>query len=194
MILAAKGHLMGITHRQLESVYRLATDSQSGRKTILPGNVEARREFDWLIIGPRDTSEAAEYSFTFQPPAEIELLQSGILLQFKIVEGVAVPRANNEPEAESLDAGTLAGRLELRNWRPGDCFEIRSGRKSVKLKELFRRQRIGVASRRGWPVLVSAGEIVWVRGMPVASSFAPGKNTRAVLAIREEPLRIPNLT
>jgi tRNA(Ile)-lysidine synthase len=194
MIVAVQGRLAGITHRHIESVYRLATEAQSGRRTILPGNLEARREFDWLIVSPQPAStEAKEYAFKFQPPADIELPHIGMVLHFKIVEGEAVQRAYNESDCVCLDAKALAGELELRNWHPGDRFEPLSGRKSLKLKELFRRQRIGAATRHVSPVLVSGGEIVWVRGVPVAESAAPGKNTRSLLVIREGSLKTSNI-
>jgi tRNA(Ile)-lysidine synthase len=88
-----------------------------------------------------------------------------------------------------IDAGSVTGELELRNWRPGDRFEPLGVRKSLKLKELFRRQKLALASRRLWPVLVSRGVVVWVSGMPAARSAAPGKDTKVVLVVREESLR-----
>ncbi len=190
MILAVSGRLTGITHRHIASIYRLATESQSGRRTALPGNIEARREFDWLIVGPQPAANVLnDYSFLIQPPAEIELPQLGIVLRFKIVEGEPVEPAYNEIGSASLDAGMMGKGLSLRNWRPGDRFQLSSGHKSLKLKELFRRERLGAGSRRGWPVLVAGGQIVWVRGLPVADSVAPGRNTRVALVIRESSLK-----
>jgi tRNA(Ile)-lysidine synthase len=190
MVLAVKGRLVGLTHRHIEAVYRLATESESGRRTILPGNLEARREFDWLIVGPQPALAAGqEYSFIFHPPASIELPYLGAAFRFKIVEGEAVQRAYNEKDSMCLDAGSVAGELELRNWRPGDRFEPLGVRKPLKLKELFRRRKTGVASRRRWPVLVSRGVIVWVRGMPMARSAAPGRDTKVVLVVREESMK-----
>jgi hypothetical protein len=43
------------------------------------------------------------------------------------------------------------------------------------VKELLQPARIGheisAAERRSWPVVESAGEIVWMRGFPVASKY-----------------------
>jgi len=52
----------------------------------------------------------------------------------------------------------------------------------------MREKRIPPGDRRGWPVLTSAGEIVWARGFPVAQEFVAEKDTRKVLSISEEPL------
>jgi len=191
MLLAAGGRLSGVTHRHLESLIQLAVEAQSGRRVKLPGDLEARREFDWVIVGRRPAASfSSEYAYSVHPPAEIDLPQAGVTLRFKIVEGGGVERAYNADGSVSLDAGKLAGELVLRNWHAGDRFQPSRARKSLKVKELFRRQKIGEASRRGWPVLVSGAELVWVRGMPVAASVAPGENSRTLLVIEEQPCKV----
>ena len=76
----------------------------------------------------------------------------------------------------------------VRNWLPGDSFRPQGRLRNRKLKHLMREKRIAPGDRRGWPVLTSAGEIVWARGFPVAQEFVAEKDTRKVLAISEEPL------
>ncbi len=76
----------------------------------------------------------------------------------------------------------------VRNWLPGDSFRPQGRLRNRKLKHLMREKRIAPRDRRGWPVLTSAGEIVWARGFPVAQEFVAEKDTRKVLTISEEPL------
>ena len=52
MIQGAGGHLRGVTHRHIEALRRFLRHSQSGHHLVLPGQLVARREFDWLIVGP----------------------------------------------------------------------------------------------------------------------------------------------
>ena len=52
MIGAARGSLQGVTREHVEALRRLARESQSGRRLVLPGRVIARRNFDWLVISP----------------------------------------------------------------------------------------------------------------------------------------------
>ena len=192
MILAVSGRLTGISHRHIESIFRLATEIQSGRRVVLPGNIEARHEFDWVIVAPQaPQADSNGYSFIIRPPTEIDLPQLGVVLSFKIVEGEGIEPAYNEIACVRLDAEKLAGDLELRSWRPGDRFCPSPGRKSLKLKELFRWQKIGAASRRCWPVLVAGGEIVWVWGLRVESSVVPGKKSGATLIIQEALRKVP---
>jgi len=185
MILSVRGSLLGVNHRHIEAVSRLATEAQSGRRLLLPGNVEARREFDWLVIGPR-SSVPADCAYKVSPPAEVPWPPLALNLRFKIVGAEAVGRAYNESEGVCLDAGKLQGEWVLRNWRPGDRFQPAGSRKSLKLKELLQKRRIAAAVRRAWPVLECGNEIVWVRGFPAAGSVAPAENSKALLVISEQ--------
>ncbi len=91
-------------------------------------------------------------------------------------------------EDEALDLDQLRAPLVLRNWRPGDAYRPRGRRRVQKLKQLFLAERIAAGERAGWPVLISAGEVVWARGLPPAEGFTPGERTRAGLVILEERL------
>jgi len=187
MILAARGSLQGITHRHLEAVQRLATETQSGRGLVLPGNLVARREFDWLVIGPQSARRGdSEFFYEVKAPAEVAISPLGVTLRFKIVGAEELGRAYNKAGRWCLDAQKLSGGLVLRNWRAGDRFRPAGCRKLLKLKELFRQRKIPLEQRRGWPVLVSDKEIVWVRGFPVAASVAASAASEKVLLITEE--------
>lgn len=187
MILAARGSLQGITHRHIEAVQRLATEAQSGRGLALPGNLVARREFDWLVIGPQSTRCGDPgFCYEVEAPAEVGISRLGVTLRFKIVGAAELGRAYNKHAEWCLDAQKLPGGLVLRNWRPGDRFQPVGCRKLLKLKELFRQRKIPLEQRGAWPVLVSGKEIVWVRDFPVAASVAASAASRNVLVITEE--------
>ena len=187
MILAVNGSLTGFTHRHIEAVLELVTGGQSGRHLVLPADVSARREFEWLVIARRpQILPQADYSYAVTPPAEVSLPALGATLHFKIVEGVAAGEAYNQKERASLDFGKLSGELILRNWRPGDRFKPFGSRKSLKVKELFRQHRIAAEKREGWPVLECGRQIIWVRGFPVAASVASSEGTDRALIITEE--------
>jgi tRNA(Ile)-lysidine synthetase-like protein len=85
----------------------------------------------------------------------------------------------------ALDAGLLRSPLLLRNWQSGDKYRPLGRRHRAKLKEMFRIRKIPSRERRLWPVLESAGQVVWARGMPVAHEFCAGEETRVGLLIGE---------
>jgi tRNA(Ile)-lysidine synthase len=186
MVAAAGGSLAGVSHRHIEALRHLAADAQSGRWLVLPGNLVAQRDFEWLVIGPRSARPAnSDFSFAVTPPAEVTLPQLGLTLQFKIVERAEVGRAYNGPEGTWLDPFKLPSELLLRNWRGGDRFCPVGCRKAQKLKELFRKSRIPAGQRKAWPVLASGDEIVWVRGFPVAASMAASPQADRIMMVVE---------
>ena len=85
-----------------------------------------------------------------------------------------------------LDFDRLRWPLILRNWRPGDSYRPYRRRRVRKVKRLLLESRIPLCDRTGWPVLTSAGALVWALGCPVADEFAPRSGTRAGLVIAEE--------
>jgi len=169
MIQAAGGKLRGTTYGHLEALRRFAREAQSGRALALPGGLEARREFDWLAIGPAHAEAApANFSYPVRVPGEVFVPELGRTFQFKIVGSADFGKAYNNVEVAALDSLRLSGGLRLRNWRAGDRFRPPGSRKAWKLKELFRRRRIPAGQRRLWPVLEKGKEIVWVRGFAAA--------------------------
>jgi tRNA(Ile)-lysidine synthase len=187
MILAVRKSLQGITHRHIEALYRLATEAQSGRGLALPGDLVARREFDWLVVGPPSArADNSGYCYAIEVPAEVSIPQLGVTFRFKIVGPEELGRAYNTGGEAYLDPLKLPGGLVLRNWRAGDRFQPPGCGKLLKLKELFRQRKIPLEQRRFWPVLESGKEIVWVRGFPVAASVAVTAESRQAIAIGED--------
>jgi tRNA(Ile)-lysidine synthetase-like protein len=106
-------------------------------------------------------------------------------LELKLFDWPAAP-SDTRAEEEALDFDRLRPPLVLRNWRPGDAYRPAGRKQPRKLKELFIRRRIPAGQRPAWPVLTSAGQVVWSLGMPVAHEFAARRYTRAGLKIVEE--------
>ncbi len=187
MILAARGNLRGITHAHIEALRRFAATAQSGRSMDLSGNLVARKEFDWLVLGhPTRGPAGTNFAYPVKLPGEVAVAPLGLTFRFKIVAREGAQRAYNGHEVVVLDAQRLSEKLVLRNWRPGDRFQPPGSRKPLKLKELFRLRRIPLGQRKLWPVLESGGEIVWVRGFPAASSAAATPNSKQVVILGED--------
>jgi tRNA(Ile)-lysidine synthase len=89
---------------------------------------------------------------------------------------------------QTFDADSLRAPLILRNWRPGDAYTPHGRRQPRKLKQMLLAARVPAHERREWPVLESAGFVVWARGMPVAQAVRAGEKTRVAVVIAEEKL------
>jgi tRNA(Ile)-lysidine synthase len=72
-----------------------------------------------------------------------------------------------------LRADMLGSDLIVRNWLPGDRFRPANSGSEKKLKQLFSEKKIPAGLRPLWPVVLNRdGQIVWVRGFPVAHEMA----------------------
>ena len=208
-----RGDRMGLTARHTDQVLRLAqasTDgkrhaaiSASGRETHLPG-VRVEREFEtlrfflapaapleaaWHRAGAR--CEAARFAYSIElegrRPVEIAVPEIGRRVRLKSVDWPQSTRETTVGQV-ALDWDRLRAPLVVRSWLPGDCFRPFGRRNVRKLKRLLLESRIPFRDRAGWPVVTSAGSIVWARGFPVAAEFAAAAETEIGVLIEEELL------
>jgi tRNA(Ile)-lysidine synthase len=190
MLQIVRGSSHGLTHAHIESLRRFAAEAQSGKVQTLPGGVKARKEFSWLVVGPKSSEPAGgDFSYPVTFPGKLAVHELGCLFHFKILNREDPGKAYNLNKLVCLDPQKLLGELELRNWRAGDKFCPIGSRGVRKLKELFRERKIPEVRRKGWPVLLCAGQIVWVRGFPPGKGAAASEQAPLVLIVEEEPLR-----
>ena len=95
------------------------------------------------------------------------------------------PREGYNPD-HLLDSTMLGKELQVRNWRAGDRFWPAHTKEPKKIKELLQDRHITGEEKRGWPVIASGDEVVWMRGFGVRRDFR-AKNGGGVL-IREFPI------
>ena len=181
-----------ITSGLLESLRRLGREGQSGRRLAMAPGLEARKEFEWLVVGPSSGSlQPPEFAYSLTPPAEVAIPQLGLLLRFRLTDISDAGTAEGgytKPDRVGLDPGRLAEPLTLRNWRPGDRLDTAGSKQPLKVKELFQMRRIPVGDRPYWPVLESGGAVVWVRGFPPAAAVRVSAGSAQRLVIEEETL------
>lgn len=120
----------------IESIRELAARPEGDGRLSLPG-LDVMRSFDWIRIAPpRRALVERFWEIPVTAPGRIESPAGA----FVIVAAAPLPQP-----------------LILRNWRPGDSWG------SKRMKTLFQEARIPLWDRRDWPVLESAGRILWTR-------------------------------
>ena len=195
-----RGSRQQLTARHVEDVLHLATKSQSGSRIELPG-VLVERRFDRLVFS-RASPDARfakiggehlhglqfEYSIALPGSSEsAHIVVPEICRQFtlKVIDWPSGSRETSR-ERGTLDLERLRWPLILRNWRPGDSYRPHRRRGVRKLKRMLLESRVPRGDRASWPVLTSAGALVWALGFPIADKFAAGSGTRAGVVIAEE--------
>lgn len=197
-----KGSRQGLTARHVEQVIHLATVSGGGRRVDLPGGVVVRKSYGELIFGIENERAAGwqhadedhgsrAYAYRIELPergcAVVSVPELQRLFRLKVIDWGCAER-ETRGGCLALDAARLQMPLILRNWRPGDAYRPLGRRQIHKVKQMFAEGRIPAHDRAGWPVLESAGEVVWARGMSPAGEFCVGKDTTVGVLIEEERL------
>lgn len=200
------GDRRGLGADHVQQVIRLATQSISGQRVELPGGILVERVFDRLTASRIRTSRNASprvkretvtsriaYNYTVALPstavglATVSVPEVGTRFCLKLIDWADSERETSE-DSQTFDADSLRAPLILRNWRPGDAYTPCGRRQPRKLKQMLLAARVPAGQRRDWPVLESAGAVIWARGMPVADAVRVGRATRVAIEIVEEKL------
>ncbi|MGB9241934.1 MAG: tRNA lysidine(34) synthetase TilS [Candidatus Acidiferrales bacterium] len=201
-----RGDRRELSARHVEQVIRLAAESTSGKRLRLPGRIAVERVFDDIVFSRasneedqqdrvpsvRETKmEPPSYLYMVDLPASgattVAVPELSTCFHLKIVDW-PLGESDTKTDSGAFDAGTLRSPLLLRSWRPGDAYRPRGHRQSQKLKQMFQAERVPRQQRVHWPVLESAGQVIWARGMAPAEEFCVRENTRVGLLIEEESL------
>ncbi len=163
-----KGDLRQIDFGHIDAILHLRNG-----QVCIPALV-AQKSFDQLRLNPSGL-ESKDFYLAVEPPGEAH----GV--QYDVQQGEAV----YNDEKHQLDWNKLPGRLELRNWHPGDRYRRVGHTNEQSLKLLFQKARVPVWERHSWPILVCGKDIAWSRQFGAAASMARTEETRVVLRLRD---------
>lgn len=185
------GHTLQFNH--VQELTALAQEGRKGKPSHLPGGLRAScsfRELQLSRVGTDLQEECGEYEYALPLPGEISVSEIGTTIRTRVISA-GTQAVSGYNRALLLDRARLQPELKLRNWRAGDRFFPAYTQSPKKVKELLQAGRLGrqlsMAERKLWPVIESAGQIVWMRGFPAPEAFAH-REGEAVL-IEEIPIK-----
>jgi tRNA(Ile)-lysidine synthase len=196
-----RGNRRELTAKHVEQVIDLASKPASGRSTELPGGIIVQRNFQELTFSRTAATLAAPGNGTGHAPNVYEYVVSlplasattvsvpelGKRFRLKVIDW-PIAESDTKSDANAIDADLLRPPLILRNWRPGDAYRPHGRRQEQKLRRMFVAGRVRSGDRTIWPVLESAGQVIWARGMPPAEDYCARHSTRLGVVIEEQAL------
>jgi tRNA(Ile)-lysidine synthase len=182
--LEAKGDLRSIGFPHVEAVLELARD-HAGEGSVHVPRLVVERSFDWLRVAP---PEPVPPDFRIPLAAPGRTPAPGTVLVTELTEKQGQKFSGDcryNETVSCLDWSVASGKLEVRNWRPGDQYQPAGHPGAEKLKLLFHKFRVPSWERNGWPMVVRGDEILWSRKFGAAAG-AVATASGPVLVIREE--------
>lgn len=172
----------GITFLHINSINNLLQNSESGKKLCLPFGIEARREYENLILERvKDCAKHMEYLYPAEIPGSIYLAERNLTVRFQLVEkNKFIPNVKNK---NYFDLDKIRFPLVLRNRRDGDWFQPlgMAGRK--KLKSLFIDHKIPQQKRNEIMLLADTQSVIWIENVQLSDQVKITPETKNVLEL-----------
>ncbi len=160
-------------------------DAETGSCYGFGKNCTVFRDRNRLVF--RRSGKVKSFRYRVEPDKKYEF--DGFHFSSAVLDGVRESpdeykvTANGDRFVEYIDADRLGQDLVLRSWLDGDWFYPLGMRGKKKLSDFFVDTKIPLYQKRGFPVLESAGRIVWVCGNRIDNRFRVTEKTRHVLKL-----------
>ncbi len=188
-------HALALDFAHLEALREFALASRAGRLNLPRGfAAEVVRQKlcpPSLILHPPTPGTlsggpiSAGFSAELPVPGHVYLGDlcgiPAMYIRASLLAGDSAEQAYNR--VTLLSAARVGDCLLIRNLEPGDRVHALHTSGERKVNRLLQELAIPAARRRSWPVVLAAGRIVWVPGLPVAADAAwfPGDGDAIIL-------------
>jgi tRNA(Ile)-lysidine synthase len=177
MVLHAMAAKLGasLEFKHIQQLTEMMAYEKPGKKLALPGGLWANCTQRELHLSKQTQRFAENYCYPLTIPGEVAVPELGFTIRARLISA-GKQKVSGYNASTLLNPNLLGPELTVRNWRAGDRFFPAHTRSPKKVKELLQPGRLGrefsPVERRQWPVIESSGQIVWMRGFPVANNFA----------------------
>lgn len=167
-----KGNLTDITSRHIFAVMDLLA-GQSGKKTCLPGRIEIRKEFDFLVISI-PVMPVPPFEYSLEIPGSIYIPQAGKQVTIKL---------NTGSSSAGIQSSNPVQAVTIRNRRPGDRLKISAGRPRQSFSNLCTQHQIPRSERDRILILEFPDQSHWVEGIGMTEEVKTGDNTEITISV-----------
>jgi tRNA(Ile)-lysidine synthase len=181
---SAKRLGVSLEFKHVQQLTTLAEHEKPGKKVALPDGLMATRTARELQFSHSSQELPGNYCYPLPIPGEVAVPELGLTIRARLISA-GKQKASGYNAASLLNPSLLGPELAVRNWRAGDRFFPAHSQSPKKVKELLQPARLGrelsSVQRNIWPVIESAGQIVWMRGFHVAHDFAGGSGDAVLI-------------
>ncbi|HNQ65535.1 MAG TPA: tRNA lysidine(34) synthetase TilS [Smithella sp.] len=179
----------GISFLHVNAVNDLTQKNASGKKITLPAGIEARREYDQLILEKKRTRpKKNQYAYVMSVPGTVHVKERGLTIKATLVKKIKTDLSRMKNTA-CLDWSKIAPPLVVRNRRDGDWIQPLGMRGRQKIKKYFIDHKIPVAQRDDLLLLVDRLSVVYIEHRHISDRVKISPATKSVLKLAITPDR-----
>lgn len=168
----AAGAKKDLTAHHVELLLRLCS-LQSGRRLMLPYEVEVEREYDRLYF-KRQTSEE-------ENPDRCE---RKIRADIRILDGAEARKIAENDCTKCFDYANIEEIPMFRHKRPGDRIILYADGRGKKLQDFLTDRKIPARKRDQLLVLASGSDVLWIPGIRRSAGHRVGEQTEQAVVVR----------
>lgn len=162
-----------------ENVRLLAYRTSPSARCSLPGNWEAVRDYDVIVLGEKQHAAVSEgYHIRLNVPGLTKLPTPYEAAFEAVVTSDVVETDKWGMRCAVFDAAMVTGQLYARTRRRGDRIHIIGMNGHKKLKNLFIDEKISRKERDVWPCVTDDSDILWIPGLRRSQKALVSDETR----------------
>jgi tRNA(Ile)-lysidine synthase len=172
----------GFSFVHIKSLDELSRDSEPGKRIILPLGVEARREYENLILEKsKGRKKKIQYEYPVTIPADIYVTERDITVRLKLARKKDIDLKNHDKVY--LDLDKIKQPLILRNRKDGDWFVPLGMKGRQKVKNLFIDRKIPYRQRDEIILIVDGISVIFIDNFHLSDRVKITPETRNVLVL-----------
>jgi len=172
----------GFSFSNIKTLERLAQITESGKRFSLPLGIEAKREYNNLIL-TRDKAccNQVDYEYPVNIPGIIHVKETNRTISIEKTSRDKMER--HSKNKVYLDLDKIQQPVILRNRRDGDRFQPLGMKGRQKIKSLFINQKIPRDKRNEVMLLVDQNSVIWIENMHLSDRVKISPQTINILGL-----------
>ena len=172
----------GFSFIHIKSLDNLAQKCDSGKIIVLPLGIEARREYDNLILERKKVcSKQMKYEYTMNIPGSLYVKERKLTIRSELTTKENVDFSGKNQVY--LDLDKIQQPVIIRNRRDGDWFQPLGMQGRQKIKTFFIDHKMPRCERNEIILLVDRLSVIWIENMHLNDRVKITEETKNVLKL-----------
>jgi tRNA(Ile)-lysidine synthase len=172
----------GFSFIHIKSLDNLAQKCESGKKVDLPLRIEARREYDNLILERKKVcSKQIKYEYTMNIPGSLYVKERKITVRSELATKESIDFSGKNEVY--LDLDKIQQPVIIRNRRDGDWFQPLGMQGRQKIKNYFIDHKMLRSERAEIMLIVDNLSVIWIENMRLSDRVKITAGTKKIMKL-----------